>query len=375
MKKIILSLTLTSSLLFATNGDNLIGFGAKSRAMGGVGIATYFGSENILSNAALISKLKQSELDVGITYFTPSINTNGEKSKADKNFIPYVSYAKKYNENFTYGLGMYGSSGMGVDFQDSTNPSLIKSRTNLIIMKITPSVAYDFGDFSFGFAPIIQYGSLKVSYDFMEPVGGDKGTDFGLGFKVGFIYDVTSDLTLGANYQSAINMTYKNTLHTASTPFGLSISDDLEQPAELGFGVSYDMGPINLSADYKKIQWGKAKGYKEFGWADQDVYALGIKYEKDKTWYALGYNYGKNPITKDYSTVPTIINAFNYIFFPATQERHYTLGAGTEISKNLSVGINFVYGVEKTVKASGATGPIDVSHKETSANISLKYLF
>jgi len=35
-----------------TNGDNLIGFGSKSRAMGGVGIGTNLGAENTLSNPA-----------------------------------------------------------------------------------------------------------------------------------------------------------------------------------------------------------------------------------------------------------------------------------------------------------------------------------
>ncbi len=53
MKKIIIGSLACVALLYATNGDNLIGLGAKSRAMGGVGIATYFGAENTLSNPAL----------------------------------------------------------------------------------------------------------------------------------------------------------------------------------------------------------------------------------------------------------------------------------------------------------------------------------
>ncbi len=164
MKKII-SITLIGSMaLFATNGDSLIGLGAKSRAMGGVGIATFYGAENVLSNPALISKLKSNEIDFGATYFAPTIKTNGSKSKADKNVIPEVSVAGRINDSVVYGIGMYGSAGMGVDFRDSGNASLMKSRTNLLLMKFAPAVAYHSGNFAFGFAPVVQYGSLDISY-------------------------------------------------------------------------------------------------------------------------------------------------------------------------------------------------------------------
>ncbi len=380
MKKIISISLISAMALFATNGDGLIGLGAKSRAMGGVGIATYFGAENVLSNPALISNSKGGQIDFGATYFAPSIKTNGSKSKADKNVIPEVSVSEKVNNNFAYGIGMYGSAGMGVDFRDSNNPSLMKARTNLLLMKFAPAIAYHKSSFAIGFAPVIQYGSLDIAYkNGTTQVGEGTSDDFGLGFETGLTYNVNSNLRVGAVYKSAISMTYDHTLSVAAAGFGMAMSDKLQQPAEYGAGVSYNFHYFNVSFDYKKIKWGSAEGYKDFGWKDQDVYAIGAKYEKDGTWYGIGYNYAKNPITNYQTTgrdTKAKLNSFNYIMFPATEESHYSIGAGTRITKHLSLDFDVVYAPEKTVSSTGyGGGNITIKHSETSAAFSMRYSF
>ena len=390
MKKLVL-VALSASVLLATNGDSLIGLGAKSRAMGGVGIATFFGAENTLSNPALISEGRGSEINFGATYFAPDIKANGVKSSADKNVIPEVSVSQQINDNWTFGIGMFGSAGMGVDYRDSNNMALMQARTNLLLMKFAPALAYHKDNFSFGFAPVIQYGALDISYKLPPTFGGKQigqGTsdDFGLGYELGAAYDITNDLKLGLVYKSKISMTYKHTLSAASVPFaglfGGNFADNLEQPAEYGVGLSYNYGYFNFSADYKKNKWGSAKGYKDFGWKDQDVYAIGAKYEKDGTWYGIGYNHAKNPISNLPGTSASnqAMNLFNYLMFPATAKNHYSIGAGTKITKNLSLDFDVMYTPKTTVTTtvfngtpSGATFKVD--HTETSAAFSMRYNF
>ncbi len=383
MKKIVL-VALSASLLFATNGDNLTGLGTKSRAMGGVGIATYFGAENTLTNPALISQSKGTEFDFGSILFMPTIKTNGKKSKADVSLMPEVSLSQHVNENISFGLGMYGAAGMGVDYRGSGDANLMDARTALMLMKFAPSIAYHKNNFSVGFAPVIQYGSLDIAYkNNGTPVGKGSSDDFGFGFETGLTYNVNRNFTVGLVYKSKINMTYKNTLSTASTPFagilGSAFADKLTQPAEYGLGLSYNLNNFNLSFDYKKIKWGSATGYKDFGWVDQDVYMIGAKYEKDGTWYALGYNHAKNPIT-NYSTTAgnnkkAVLNMFNYLMFPATAEDHFSIGAGTKLGKNLTLGFNAMYSPNKIVNTTVTTGVFKVEHQETSAQISMKYMF
>src|SRR5512135_159029 len=106
-------------LAFATNGDNLVGLGPQSRAMGGTGTAAFFGSENSLSNPALLGKMQGSEFALGGTLFMPDAHASTDvsgapasaKSSADNFAIPEVSLATRINENLTFGLGMYGTSG------------------------------------------------------------------------------------------------------------------------------------------------------------------------------------------------------------------------------------------------------------------------
>jgi len=241
MKKIITISLVGAVALFATNGDSLIGLGAKSRAMGGVGIATYFGAENVLSNPALISNSRGGEIDFGATYFAPTVKTNGSKSSADKNVIPEVSVSEQINDSISYGIGMYGSAGMGVDFRDSGNPGLMSARTNLLLMKFAPAIAYHNSNFAVGFAPVVQYGSLDIAYNMRgTSVGAGSSDDFGIGFEAGLTYDVMPSLRFGAVYKSAISMTYDHTLGVASQPFvtfGVfpsAMSDKLEQPEEYG---------------------------------------------------------------------------------------------------------------------------------------------
>ncbi len=57
-KELVIFGTLFTSVLYATNGDQMIATGTRSIGMGGVGIAMGFGAESGLINPALISKCK-----------------------------------------------------------------------------------------------------------------------------------------------------------------------------------------------------------------------------------------------------------------------------------------------------------------------------
>jgi len=63
-KLVTLSL-IAATTLHATNGDNLIGIGAKSRGMGGTGIAVSHGAESALANPALITSVEGTEISFG----------------------------------------------------------------------------------------------------------------------------------------------------------------------------------------------------------------------------------------------------------------------------------------------------------------------
>jgi long-chain fatty acid transport protein len=368
LNKLLLALAASgiATSAFATNDDTLIGLGAQSRALGGTGAAAFFGSENALTNPALLAKSKGTEFAFGGTVFMPDVeastNVSGvqasQTSEADLSLIPEVSLSNRINDNWTLGIGMFGTAGMGVDYRDTD--ALFNGYTNLQLMKFAPTAAYNSGNFGFGFAPVIQYGALDINYT--DPFGNNTGdgvsSDIGFGFNLGAYWDVTPNLTLGAAYQSAIDMEYDGQITTAAGGFGLAgFTDHLEQPGEFKVGVAYTTGPWMFTGDYKLIQWSSAKGYEDFNWDDQDVFALGVKYTGKGYWVGVGYNYGEDPIKKlpseqsmtGYSN--QAVNLFNNHFFPAVVESHFTAGGGFSIGKNSMVDMALVYAdeVSKTV--------------------------
>ncbi|AHF01877.1 aromatic hydrocarbon degradation protein [Thiomicrospira aerophila AL3] len=400
---------MVSQPVLATNGDHLIGLGAQSRAMGGTGAAAFFGSENALTNPALIGKMQGTEFVIGGTVFMPSVKAKtdvasmpgqsvSQTSDADLSVIPEVSLATRINDNWVFGLGIFGTAGMGVDYRDNggapDGTGLFNGYSNLQLMKFAPTLAYNDSNWGIGFAPVIQYGALDINYKQFIPndpadpsaggdllnIGNGMSQDYGFGFNVGGYFDVTPELTLGLAYQSAINMKYKDQITTAAEgfmlpDFGVNLGDELEQPSEIKVGAAYTMGNMMYTADYKRIGWGSAKGYKDFNWEDQDVFAIGAKYTANKYWLGVGYNYGSDPIKKksgnDYAS--QAINLLNNHFFPAVVESHFTFGGGYSFTENLTVEGAVTYAAEKTKTVdtgliSGGT-PGDTSHKVTHSQL------
>ena len=414
-KAITLSL-LTSSLLHATNGDNLIAVGAKARGMGGVAIAVKHGAENALSNPAMMTAVEGTEVSFGGTFFMSNINTaiNGpmlpaqeHKSDTSVNIIPEVSITHKINDNWYIGVGMFGTAGMGVDYRNELlNPATgqfgnLNMVTNLQLLQFAVPVAYKTGGLSIAFAPILQYGSLDISYRMPVPgtatinnIGGGLAQDFGLGWNLGASYDFDNGLIIGAVYKSTIEMNYEGQLSGATAPFvamgafAAPMSDTLEQPAEIGIGFSYSMAQHTFAFDYKKIQWSKATGYEDFGWEDQNVYAVGYQYTQNNWALRLGYNYASSAVvelqgagTPAYGTT-SALNFFNLLGFPATAEQHYTVGGSYALTKAFSVDLAYVYSPETSetfdigaFAGAFGTSSITTTHQEDTFSFQLTYDF
>ncbi len=213
-----------------------------------------------------------------------------------------------------------------------------------------------------------------------------------------------SGLIIGAVYKSKIDMDYSDQLSVATKPFADAgifpgvLGNHLEQPAEIGVGISYTVGSHGFAFDYKNIQWSDAKGYQDFGWIDQDVYAVGYEYTQDAWVLRLGYNHASHPIDEAQSGPQVIspgdyaqaggnaMNLFNLLGFPATAEDHYTVGGTYAFSDNFAFDLAYVYAPETTTTMNTIvglnpmtgdmyTGPSTVNHSESSFTMQLTYTF
>jgi len=401
--KIIALTTITTVMLHATNGDNLIGVGAKSRGMGGTDIGVSHGAESGLANPSLITYVEGTEISFGGTLFLPNIDagfvgapTYG--SDMDVSTIPEVSIAHQINDNWYIGIGIWGTAGLGVDYSQAPfDPASgnINMVTNLQLLQFAVPIAYKMGALSVGITPIMQYGNLDINYHLptgeADPlyanVGAGIAQHYGFGYNLGISYDFEEDglegLLIGATYKSKLEMEYAGIFDAVTEPFSfpglpdIYNGDILEQPAEYGVGFSYTFAQHTFAFDYKNIQWSDAKGYGEFGWEDQDVFAFGYQYAQDNWAVRAGYNYAESTVVEQQDPR---LNLFNLLGFPATAEAHYTIGMSYGFTDKFSLDLSYVYQPRTTETFSIAGLPFaaqefSVDHQETSATFQLTYKF
>lgn len=174
--------------------------------------------------------------------------------------------------------------------------------------------------------------------------------------------------------------------------------DDLtmEQPWEIAIGAAYDVSEdITFTFDYRFIAWGEAAGYKDFGWENQNVYALGLQYKGNDFTFRAGYNYAPSPIpsatgetgalltdVQGHLIFDQALSMLNMVGFPAISTTHLSLGLGYKFSDNIDMDFAFVLSPEATTTRSGSLSPyetgfdtIDMSYeyKTTMQQMTLSY--
>lgn len=142
---------------------------------------------------------------------------------------------------------------------------------------------------------------------------------------------------------------------------------DLEQPAELALGVAYKMDDLALTADFRSVQWSQSEGYKDFGWNDQTVIALGASYDLGSLTLRAGYNQADSVLDdisgeagnngtvnlQGHQVFQQAISMLNMVGFPAIATTHFTFGLGYAIDDAMSVDFAAVISPENEVSRKG----------------------
>jgi long-chain fatty acid transport protein len=378
----------------ATNGDNLMGIGPISRAMGGVGIAAPQDAISaVFANPAAMCfgpYCPGSEFNFAGTLFMPKVNARvnvggldiSAKSDDKVYAIPAIGISVPITNTFPlwrFGLAAYGTSGLGVDYRNTSIdqpkfynfgamgqfPLVAGAYTQLQIMKFAPSIAFQPNEkFSLGLAVHIDYANLDLR--------SGSSANYGIGAQLGAIYKVTDNISVGATYVSPQSVNHKQ----VNDFDGDGIADNLklESPQQLGFGISVEpiKGTLLLEVDGKWVNWQNATGYDNFDWKNQWVFAVGAQYKPTKQLaLRLGYNYGNNPVREHNNFVgatpggPAMTSVqgksmpvyyyetFRIIGFPAIVKQHISFGIGYDITKTFAINAGYTHAFKETVKESG----------------------
>ena len=298
--------------------------------------------------------------------------------------IPEIAIAVPLNQDrsWYFGLGAYGSAGLGVDYRSTAlsnagyynfgpggvAPLAAGIYTNYSNLKIVPSLSYRINSqWSVGLGVQIDYSKLDL--------GNKAASSFSAGVQPGIVYRPTDKLTFGASYTTPQPSTFGRVSDFNGD--GTLDSLKLEAPQQAVLGGAYEAFDhrLLLELNGKWINWGGAAGYKDFGWTDQWVAAVGAQFAviPKKLFLRAGYNFGNNPVKTDngfngafgpsgpvsHTTVqgkaiPTYYyESFRIVGFPAVVENHLSLGAGYVINEHLTANLAYTHAFAKSISETG----------------------
>lgn len=377
-------LILTANNAFATNGMRLIGFGPVQRAMGGVGVGTTLDGAAILTNPAGMIDLG-GRADFGTTFLAAAVTlkTGGGDIDSDKGPSPVPALGliiPTAIKDLSFGIGAYGVSGVGVDFNLSSTNNIMYSSYSL--MRFTPGLAYKIMDIlSIGVTANAMYATTEFSMDMGLGQMVDMGSSaFGGGFTIGVTVKPIKILTIGVAYESP--SWFQKFKFNQYVDGGTVSENDMEfnQPMNATIGISSE--PITgliIAFDFQWINWSGtmgnnlpelASGNMDMDWGDQLVYKLGVQYTPIQLIsIRAGFNYGKSPLPS--SGIDPAQPGVNAVF-PAITEYHITAGAGLNLSENLSINIAAMFAPEAKITV-GGLGDVTMVQYSLDAGVSYKF--
>jgi long-chain fatty acid transport protein len=195
----------------------------------------------------------------------------------------------------------------------------------------------------------------------------NNGTDWawGLGFRLGWLGQVSDTVTLGAYYSS---QTWMQKFDDYKGLFADAGAFDI--PQNFGVGIAVKATPqLTIAADVMYIDYSSidsianpirnfyncpalmgsnpnaclgGKDGPGFGWDSQTVFKLGVQYAINNEWTVRGgWNYGS-------SVIPESQTMFN-VLAPATVQNHLSLGASWYLAKDQELTFQYTHAFEKQI--------------------------
>ncbi len=386
----VLSLFVVGALLvaaapaLATDGYFANGYGTNYKALAGAGVALSLGTQAPATNPAAMAFLGP-RYDIGMEVFNPNrqFSVTGSPSgypgtfglapgtvESGSRYFPMPSLGAnwKAGENGTFGVSAYGNGGMNTDYAAAVF-GVAPAGVDLSQMFLAPTYAHKLGSrHALGVSAIFAYQRFEAkglqafanfSADAQSLTNMDHANSYGAGVRVGYLGELTDWLSLGASYQSRINMTkFDNYSGLFAEKGGFDIPQTLTggvalKPAEK-LTVALDVQWINYESvssvandflpNLAVSALGNASGA-GFGWHDMTIYKLGLQYEVNGDWVLrTGYSYGRQPIRSN----EVLIN----ILAPGVMEHHITAGVTRAVKKGQAMNFAIIRAIPKSV-----TGP------------------
>ncbi len=395
----------------ATNGLYQHGYGVRSNAMAGAGVALPLDALAAATNPAGTTMIGNRK-DIGLALFSPhrSYTVTGAPSggfpplpgsevDSDSTLfaIPHFGWSKSINDGSAFSISVYGNGGMNTDWKASDTPTILTPMGPAGGTFLAGDAGVDYSQLfinlnyagkisegsSIGISGIINYSQLELnglqgfsgfSVDPSKLTNNGKEDDFGFGIKIGGLFALTDKLDLGVSYQSEIrnnlndyggmfaNRGDLNIPATATIGLGFEINErssiafDVQQIYYSSTDAIGNPGTLNATSGLFACAGGDATSClggsngAGFGWEDMTIVKLGyqIQTSDDMIW-RFGVSHGDQPIPSNEVT-------FN-IIAPGVVETHVTAGFSKTLANGNDLSLAVMYAPEKCVTGPSAFNP------------------
>lgn len=377
---------LFSGTAHATNGYFPHGYGIKSQGMGGVGIALPQDAHTTATNPAGLGFIED-RADLGFTLFRPqreseirgnALGVDGKYEANNTEYFPVPDFGYKHDltPQLAFGFGIHGHGGMNTDYERPI-PLLGTSKpgVDLAQLIVSPALAWKITPRqSIGIALNLAYQRFEAKglQNFDNPMFTrypgkvtNNGHDhsFGWGIRVGWIGQVSDQVTLGATYQSKTRMSRFDDYKGLFAEQG-----DFDIPTDYGIGIAFKATPrLTIAADVQRIKYSEVDSVGRlslqnlpnglgsdngpgFGWRDVTAVKLGVSYAySDRLTLRAGYDHSSQPIPRS--------QTFFNMLAPGVVQDHLTLGATWVLANGSELSVAYMRAFEQEVKGANSIPP------------------
>ncbi|WP_292782493.1 OmpP1/FadL family transporter [Methylophilus sp. UBA6697] len=245
--------------------------------------------------------------------------------------IPNLFYKQDINEQFKFGLGISTPFGLKTEYDKNWLGRFHALKSELKTVNINPSLAWKLNDqWSFGFGVSAMWAQAEltsaVNLGAAESSINNKGKDWGFGYNLGAIYQVTPDTRLGLAFRSKVEQHLKGDARSPFTALNevpgrtlnTDITADLTLPETLSFSSFSRLDERwDLLADVTWTRWSQFKtltimrdngsntevGSTQEHWNNTLRYSLGVNYRyTDTLKLRTGVAYDEEAIDNNHRT-------------------------------------------------------------------------
>ncbi len=372
MRKLILSLVVfTTPLLSHAAGFGLAevsGSGLGNAFAGGAAVAE--DASSIYANPASMTYVEGSQAVGALHLIKPNAEFNngglsvpgagrplgGEGGDAgDLAFVPNMYFKVDLSDSLKFGIGVNAPFGLKTEYDKTWLGRFQGIKSDLKTININPSLAIKLNEqLSIGAGISAMYAKAEltsaVNLGAAERTSKVEGDDWGYGFNLGAIYQVTQDTRLGISYRSKVEQHLKGdvkfSVPTGPTP-NSNVKADVALPGSVSMSAFSRLNDSwDLMGDVTWTRWSQFQRlaiYRESGalltqteenWDNTLRYSIGANYHySDAIILRAGLAYDEEAISDRFRTVR----------IPGNDRKWLALGAAWQATPTTKLDIGYAH--------------------------------